>query len=394
MSMFVFLEQTFLGQFCVRERADLTPDTCRDCINNSSHDLRRLCPNYKEAIIYYQTCMFRYSDRSIFGTGEISPRFVGTTPGNFPNVTEAIPVLQKLLRDLRNQAASGGPLRKYATGEATLQGRVLYVLVQCTPDSQEIQCKDCLDEYIGLIQTNNLTGKGGRADIVGPSCNIRYALYPFCQSLLDAPPPPSSSSPSPSPSPSLTADFPSPAPSNGTTGNGKSNMRRTHVIVIVISPIISIILIICICICTFLRMQKGRDNVESADGIVSVESLEFNLNSIRVATENFSDANKLGQGGFGIVYKGMLPNGQDIAVKRLSRDSGQGELEFKNEILLVAKLHHRNSVRLLGFCFEGMERLLIYEFLPNGSLDHFIFDLVRRSQLNWKKRYEIIEGIA
>ncbi|KAL6332681.1 hypothetical protein AAG906_010021 [Vitis piasezkii] len=193
-------EQTFLGQFCVRERgnytnsstyqanlesllssfsnttadygADLTPDTCRDCISNSSHDLRRLCPNYKEAIIYYQTCMFRYSDRSIFGTGEISPRFVGTTPGNFPNVTEAIPVLQKLLRDLRNQAASDGPLRKYATGEATLQGRVLYVLVQCTPDSQELQCKDCLDEYIGLIQTNNLTGKGGGADIVGPSCNI------------------------------------------------------------------------------------------------------------------------------------------------------------------------------------------------------------------------------
>lgn len=253
-------EQTFLGQFCVRERgnytnsstyqanlesllssssnttadyglynssagqvnaialcrADLTPDTCRDCINNSSHDLRRLCPNYKEAIIYYQTCMFRYSDRSIFGTGETSPRFVGTTPGNFPNVTEAIPVLQKLLRDLRNQAASGGPLRKYATGEATLQGRVLYVLVQCTPDSFELQCKDCLDEYIGLIQTNNLTGKGGGADIVGPSCNIRYELYPFYQGLPDAPPPPSS----PSPSPSLTADFPSPAPSNGTTGNG------------------------------------------------------------------------------------------------------------------------------------------------------------------------------
>ncbi|XP_034697317.1 putative receptor-like protein kinase At4g00960 [Vitis riparia] len=265
--------------------------------------------------------MFRYSDRSIFGIGEISPCFVGTTLGNFPNVTEAIPVLQKLLCDLRNQAASGGPLRKYAMGEAMLQGRVLYVLVQCTPDSQELQCEDCLDKYIGLIQTNNITRKGGGADIVGPSCNIRYELYPFYQSLPDAPPP--SSSPSPSP----TTDFPSLSPSNGTT-------------------------------------------------------------------ENFSDANKLGQGGFGIVYKGMLLNGQDIAVKRLSRGSGQGELEFKNEILLVAKLHHRNSVRLLGFCFEGMERLLIYEFLPNGSLDHFIFDLVRRSQLNWKKRYEIIKGIA
>lgn len=79
----------------------------------------------------------------------------------------------------------------------------------------------------------------------------------------------------------------------------------------------------------------------------------------------------------------MLPNGQDIAVKRLSRGSGQGELEFKNEILLVAKLHHRNSVRLLGFYFEGMERLLIYEFLPNGSLDHFIFGMISLLPQHW-----------
>ncbi|KAJ9566942.1 hypothetical protein OSB04_002908 [Centaurea solstitialis] len=103
------------------------------------------------------------------------------------------------------------------------------------------------------------------------------------------------------------------------------------------------------------------------------ESLQYDFHSIRVATNNFSESKKLGQGGFGSVYEGELPNGQAIAVKRLLRESGQGELEFKNEVLLVAKLQHRNLVRLIGFTLEGTERLLIYEFVANASLDKYIF---------------------
>ncbi|CAK9169902.1 unnamed protein product, partial [Ilex paraguariensis] len=105
---------------------------------------------------------------------------------------------------------------------------------------------------------------------------------------------------------------------------------------------------------------------KDVDEISIVETLQYDFGTIRTATDNFSDSNMLGRGGFGAVYKGRLPNGQQIAVKRLSRGSRQGEEEFKNEVLLVVKLQHRNLVRLLGFCLEGTERLLVYEFVPNA----------------------------
>ncbi|XP_042520163.1 putative G-type lectin S-receptor-like serine/threonine-protein kinase At1g61610 isoform X4 [Macadamia integrifolia] len=120
----------------------------------------------------------------------------------------------------------------------------------------------------------------------------------------------------------------------------------------------------------------------------------FNFDCVAVATSNFSEANKLGQGGFGPVYKGMLSGGQEIAVKRLSRSSIQGLEEFMNEIILIAKLQHRNLVRLLGCCIQGEEKMLLYEYMPNGSLDSFIFDPAKKGQLDWRKRIHIIEGIA
>ncbi|PON66938.1 S-receptor-like serine/threonine-protein kinase [Trema orientale] len=115
---------------------------------------------------------------------------------------------------------------------------------------------------------------------------------------------------------------------------------------------------------------------------------------IQAATDNFSEANKLGQGGFGPVYKGKFLAGREIAIKRLSSGSGQGLEEFKNEVLLIAKLQHRNLVRLLGYCVEGNEQILLYEYMPNKSLDWFLFDETLRLYLNWEIRFNIILGIA
>ncbi|KAK8642167.1 hypothetical protein V6N13_011524 [Hibiscus sabdariffa] len=137
--------------------------------------------------------------------------------------------------------------------------------------------------------------------------------------------------------------------------------------------------------------QVAISKVESEDDL-ELPSVEFA--TIQAATNNFSAANKIGEGGFGPVYKGELQPGQEVAVKRLAENSGQGLQEFKNEVLLISKLQHRNLVKLLGCCIEREERMLIYEYMPNRSLDSFIFDETRRPSLDWRRRHGIIVGIA
>ncbi|CAB4288485.1 unnamed protein product [Prunus armeniaca] len=120
----------------------------------------------------------------------------------------------------------------------------------------------------------------------------------------------------------------------------------------------------------------------------------LSFSEILAATDDFSFARKLGEGGFGPVYKGVLPDGQQVAVKRLARHSGQGIEEFMNEITLIAELQHSNLVRLLGCCIQGEEKILIYEYLTNTSLDALLFDSTRVNLLDWQRRINIIEGIA
>lgn len=135
-------------------------------------------------------------------------------------------------------------------------------------------------------------------------------------------------------------------------------------------------------------------NELEVDGNQSNDLKIFSFGSIIAATNSFSLENKLGEGGFGPVYKGRLINGREIAVKRLSRTSGQGVVEFKNELILIAKLQHVNLVRLLGCCIQGDEKMLIYEYMVNKSLDSYLFDPSQMEKLTWEKRFVIIEGIA
>ncbi|XP_076897974.1 G-type lectin S-receptor-like serine/threonine-protein kinase At4g27290 [Bidens hawaiensis] len=170
-----------------------------------------------------------------------------------------------------------------------------------------------------------------------------------------------------------------------------SATRRVQVIV----PIAFLVLVILVSICLFYRYHRKKEHRQGTQS--DDEDLElplFGLSAILKATNNFSLNNKLGEGGFGPVYKGVLENGQEIAVKRLAKTSTQGFYEFKNEVISISKLQHRNLVKLLGCCLEGTEVMLIYEYMLNKGLDSFIFDKTKSKVLDWPARYRIIIGIA
>ncbi|KAG2309226.1 hypothetical protein Bca52824_028974 [Brassica carinata] len=133
-------------------------------------------------------------------------------------------------------------------------------------------------------------------------------------------------------------------------------------------------------------VMSGIDTPES------FQLMEFGV--IFEATNQFSESNKLGQGGFGPVYKGTLPDGKEIAVKRLKARSSQGMAEFRNEVTLILRVLHVNLVRLLGCCIHGHDKLLVYEFLENSSLSSYIFNQTRSPLLNWEHRFDIMKGIA
>ncbi|CAA0825137.1 Unknown protein [Striga hermonthica] len=171
---------------------------------------------------------------------------------------------------------------------------------------------------------------------------------------------------------------------------------------IIVSSVVVGFVVVSICVgisWKWLAKKRGRKRMRDLEntGTLSKFNLEelplFEFEVLSRATNKFSDANKLGKGGFGPVYKGVLANGKEIAVKRLSKASGQGMEEFTNEVLLISKLQHKNLVRLLGCSVENNEKMLIYEYMPNKSLDVILFD-ASQEVLDWGKRFNIIHGIC
>ncbi|TYI77536.1 hypothetical protein E1A91_D06G146900v1 [Gossypium mustelinum] len=374
-------------------RGDSTPDDCYKCVNSTIHNLIDNCPNQKEALSWEgQPCHVHYADRSFYRALELDPPEAVYSTGEITsNLTQFDTVWESLMDSVVQKASNGSSTLKYATGEAYFRFfQKIHVQMQCTPDLSQINCDFCLRQSVSTYQSC-CHGKQ-RGVVQRPSYYFRWDLYPFYTPSASTTAPSLSPPPSPVSSPPPAA---SPPPQSvNTIKKEEGGHRSSQTLVIIIVPIVILVAVLVILAVANLCKRIAKPKQDDRNAKTSVESLQFDFDAVRVATEDFSDANILGRGGFGPIYKGKLEDGRQVAIKRLAENSGQGQQEFKNEVMLLAKLQHRNLVRLLGFSLEQKERVLIYDFLPNSSLDNFIFDSVKRLLLSWTKRYKIIKGIA
>ncbi|GLU23239.1 hypothetical protein SLE2022_392620 [Rubroshorea leprosula] len=375
-------------------RGDLSHSTCRNCVTFATKDVKEQCPTEIEVVIWYDECLLRYSGKPNFFN---ESDYVFRSAWNDQNATDLTrfnDTLGTVLNDVTTQAASVA--KRFATKEVNISVfDTLYSLVQCTPDLSSTDCSRCLRAAIANHLRRRIGSIGGR--FLFPSCNFRYEVYSFYNesavTALASPPP-------------IVSLLP-PA----SVINPKGSKPKWIPITASSSAVLGLAILSSFAFVIWRRrssrvvqtfgLRRGNfgngysnEDFEGENVGGSHEFPSIQLDIINTATNHFCDENKLGEGGFGSVYKGTLPDGKEIAVKRLSRTSGQGLLEFKNEVMLIARLQHRNLVRLLGCCLEDNETLLVYEYMPNRSLDVFLFDSSMRAQLDWQRRFRIIIGIA
>ncbi|XP_052203590.1 cysteine-rich receptor-like protein kinase 25 isoform X3 [Diospyros lotus] len=364
-------------------------DPCKECLMKAILDMVVRCGQQGEA----DDCQFRFSNKSASGFSKNIDISINSRDINASSKTEFDRVLGDTLRDVANQAAtsdqSDSTGNKFFTKTASFGTGIqkLYTRAECMPYLTISDCNSCLADAI-LELPACCEGKRG-ARVVTSFCNVRYETYPFYDQNSAAPP-------------TESAD-PHPPTSPKSPGN-KGSKRRTIIMATTISGF-AMLLAVGVLGSYIHKSKSKRREKGPAGGMVDqnydtttqTESSHFptiQLDLILTATAHFSDENKLGEGGFGPVYKGTLPDGREVAVKRLSRTSHQGLQEFLNEVTMIAKLQHWNLVKLFGCCLEGNESLLIYEYMPNKSLDVWLFDSSKSVGLDWKKRILIINGIA
>ncbi|XP_027361080.1 cysteine-rich receptor-like protein kinase 2 isoform X2 [Abrus precatorius] len=320
------------------------------------------CFPFNSGRIFLDGCFMRAENYSFFN------EYSG--PGDTAvcgNTTRKSSSFQAAAKQAVLRAAQDAPNNKgYAKGNVAVTGATnqsAYVLADCWRTLDKSSCKACLENASSSI-LGCLPWSEGRA--LNTGCFMRYSDTDFL---------------------------------NKEQQNGSS---RGNVVVIVVAVVSSVIVsVVGVIIGVYIwkqryiqKKRRGSNDAEKLAKTLQRNSLNFKYSTLDKATGNFHESNKLGQGGFGTVYKGVLADGREIAIKRLYYNNRHRAADFYNEVNIISSVEHKSLVRLLGCSCSGPESLLVYEFLPNKSLDRFIFDKNKGRELNWEKRYEIMIGTA
>ncbi|AQL00072.1 Putative DUF26-domain protein kinase family protein [Zea mays] len=370
-------DRAFVRGLC---RGDFDPPRCLAELQEAVRTLGGSCPSSSRRGAVWLDVYVAYADTNVSTPREDDVRMVLYDTRLVAHPAAYLQAYSALMGTLVARAVGGGggeagtSRQFFATGEANYASDdpngTMYGLVQCMRDITAADCVHCLQASVPQLPCC----KGNQGGVVlAYNCYLRIQVYTYYDLALDAPPPAAEPAP----------PVPSPPPAGETSGTG-TRPRNTIVLLAVVVPLGTLLLLAFVVAGVYLRRrrgvvveERGRERgctaVEDEPSMTYVHPEKFTLAALRVATGNFAAGNKLGEGGFGEVFKGRLEDGHPVAVKRLSKGSSQGFDELKNELILAAKLKHRNLVQLLGVCLEESEKLVVYEYVPNRSLDTVLF---------------------
>ncbi|XP_051117002.1 cysteine-rich receptor-like protein kinase 42 isoform X2 [Andrographis paniculata] len=338
---------------------DLSKDDCLQCYAAARTRLPRCLP-IVAGRIFLDGCFLRYDSYSFFNES-VSPldKTNCSTPLGAASAVES--EFARNFGDLADRLTASAVV---SGGYAVRENKGVFGLAQCWSTVPREACRACLVKANKQIR-ECLPQREGRALYSG--CYLRYSTQKFYSNQ-----------------------------SNESNSNSGSS-RRGIIVAIALSVLAFCLLSLFAGYAVRRRWKKRKQEHRNLKQILftyNKSSLSFKYETLEKATNYFDPLRKVGQGGAGSVYRGTLPNGKTVAVKRLFFSTRQWVDEFFNEVNLISGIEHKNLVKLLGCSIEGPESLLVYEFVPNKSLDQYLFDRNKVNTMSWNERYNVIVGTA
>ncbi|KAF3431229.1 hypothetical protein FNV43_RR25959 [Rhamnella rubrinervis] len=345
---------------------DLSQSDCNLCFAQSKVQIIMCLPFQKgtrAGRLFLDGCYIRYDDYNFFNqslSAQDKTVCANNTFGGNQTVWKAN--VMELVRNLSVQAPKN---EGFFVGSVNRTNITVYGLAQCWEVVNATACEKCLSDALTEIDSC-ASKKEGR--VLNAGCYLRFSPQKFYDN------------------------------STSDSGTGNGGNRRLAIILSVVSAVLAL-LITSAAVLFFVRkkvLKKRREKKQLGAllSTVNKSKLNYSYEVLERATNYFHSSNKLGQGGSGSVYKGVLSDGKAVAIKRLFFNTTQWVDHFFNEVNLISDISHKNLVKLVGCSITGPESLLVYEYVPNQSLHDYFFGAKKNQPLRWELRYKIILGTA